>query len=133
MTNAIPIGDASTTPRSLRIAERVLLVLLALGALGHTIGTFALLELGTPLFVWSLAGALAVWLLVALHGLRTARPADRSVALVAVVGSLAWAIVALLFGASIGDVADPRALMHAVSALGLAGLGGLQLARRGPA
>ena len=133
MTNEIPIGHASSAGRGLRIPDRVLLGALGLSAVGHTIGTFALLEMGTPLFVWSLAGALAVWLLVAFHALRAARPSDRAVAWIAVVGSVGWALVALLFGASIGDVADPRALMHAVSALGLAGLGGLQLARRDPA
>ena len=118
----------------MKLLDRLLTFVLALGALGHTIGTFVLVEIGSPLFVWSLSGALAVWMLVALHALRSRRPEDRAVAGIATLGSVAWAVVALLFGASIGNVADPRALVHAVAALGLAVLGAIGLfARATPA
>lgn len=51
--------------------------MLAFGALGHTYGTFTLLEIGSSIFVWSLAGVLAASLVVCLNALRILRPAER--------------------------------------------------------
>ena len=97
----------------LRKVDIVFGVLFLLGALGHTIGTFVLLPSMSGLWVWSLGAAIAAWVLGSLNLLRASRPSDKSVALIAVIGTAAWVFIALAFGRSIGNVADPRALFHA--------------------
>jgi hypothetical protein len=93
--------------------------LLGFGTLGHLAGTMTLMEIGSPVFVWSLSGVLACGLLTAVNALRVTRGAqDRALAKVALVGNLGWFGVALLFGRSIGNMSDPRALLHAAAALG---------------
>ena len=87
---------------------------------GHLFGTLTLIEHGTTLFVWSLAGVLAAALLVALNVMRIGRPNDRTLAWVCLVGCLCWVVIALMFGSSVGNVMDPRAQYHAFAALGLA-------------
>jgi hypothetical protein len=94
-------------------------VLMAGAAAGHFFGTLTLVEHGTTLFVWSLAGVLAATLLVALNVMRIGRPNDRSLAWVCLVGCLCWVAIALMFGSSVGNVFDPRAIYHALAALGL--------------
>ena len=94
-------------------------VLLALGGLGHLFGTFAGYELGTEVFAWSLSASGFVFTLVFLNVMRIRRPGVRVLALGAAVPTLVWAGIALMFGGSIGAVADPRILMHVVAALGL--------------
>jgi hypothetical protein len=93
--------------------------LLAFGVLGHTYGSFTLLEIGSGIFVWSLAGVLAASLVVCLNALRILRPGDLRVAWMALVGSLGWLLVAILFGRSLGNALDPRSMYHALAALGL--------------
>lgn len=94
--------------------ELVLCVLLALGGLGHLFGTLAGYEPGSEVFVWSLSATCFVFLLVFLHVVRIYRPQDRTVRMAAIVASGAWIGLALAFGAAVGDIADPRALMHVV-------------------
>ena len=96
-----------------------LCALLALGGLGHLIGTFAGYAPGTEVFAWSLSGSAFAFTLVFLNVLRIRRPGDRVLALGAAVSTLVWAVIALLFGQAIGAVADPRVLMHVAAALGL--------------
>ena len=98
-------------------------------AAGHFFGTLSLIERGTTLFVWSLAGVLAAALLVALNVMRIGRPDDRTLAWVCLVGCLCWVVIALMFGSSVGNVMDPRALYHAFAAFGLAVLSGRGLQR----
>src|SRR4051812_3912103 len=100
--------------------DRTFCGLLALGTLGHLIGTFTRTEVGSGLFVWSLSGVLAAALLVAINLLRNARPKDKVLAQVALAGNLCWLGIVILFGQSLGNVLDPRVLFHAVAALGLA-------------
>ena len=97
-------------------------LLLALAASGHLFGTLTLYEHGTSLFVWSLAGVLCAALLVALNVLRIGRPNDRSLIWVCLVGCLCWVMIAVMFGQSVGNVLDPRVLLHALAAAGLAAL-----------
>lgn len=94
-------------------------VLLALAALGHTVGTFTMLEIGSGIFVWSLSGVLACLLVVAFNVLSIQRPGDRPVRMLAGASALGWIVIVVLFGLSIGNVADPRVLMHLVAAAGL--------------
>ncbi len=94
--------------------------LMAAATAGHFFGTLTLIEHGTSLFVWSLAGVLAAALLVALNVMRIGRPNDRTLAWVCLVGCFCWVAIAVMFGQSVGNVMDPRALFHGFAALGLA-------------
>jgi hypothetical protein len=68
----------------------------------------------------ALCGSLAALLVAALNLLRTGRPADRALAWVSCVGSLAWMSAALAFGVVVGNILDPRAMIHAINAAVLA-------------
>lgn len=72
--------------------------------------------------LWAWSGSLAALLLAALNLLRVGRPADRPLAWVCLAGSLAWIAVAMGFGAVIGNVFDPRAVIHATNAAVLAAM-----------
>jgi membrane protein DedA with SNARE-associated domain len=65
---------------------------------------------------------LAAALVAVLNLVRAGRPEDRTLAWITFCGSLCWVAVAIAFGASIGNVIDPRAVWHALSAFVLAGL-----------
>lgn len=103
----------------MRKVELTLCGLLALGGGGHLLGTITGYQPGTEVFVWSLTATCFVFLLVFLHALRIYRPKDRPVKVAASVASVAWIALALAFGAAVGNLADPRALMHAVVTAGL--------------
>lgn len=100
--------------------DRAFCGLLAFAAVGHLYGTFALTDFGSGLFVWSLSGVLAAMLLAALNFLRSTRTTDRALASITFVGSIAWIGIAVLFGLSIQNVADPRVLVHILAAAGTA-------------
>lgn len=100
--------------------DRVFGWLLVVGASLHAFGSVTGYGSQPELLVWSLSGTLAALLLAVLNLMRAGRPSDRSLALVCLTGSIAWVAVALGFGAAIGDVLDPRALIHAVNAAVLA-------------
>ena len=72
------------------------------------------------MLVWALSGSLAALLVAALNLMRVNRPGDGSLAWVAAAGSIAWALVAIGFGASVGNVFDPRALYHTIAGAALA-------------
>lgn len=97
----------------MRRLELVLAGLLALGAVGHLIGTFTGYPWGSEVFVWSLTAVCYVFLIVFLQVLRINRPDDRPVMIAATSATAAWAVLALGFGAAIGNILDFRALMHA--------------------
>lgn len=103
--------------------DRIFCGLLAIGTIGHLMGTFVFSSFGSELFVWSLSGVLAAALLVALNVLRNIRPEDKTLAWIALVGSVCWIGIAFLFGRSIGNIFDPRVLFHAAAAAGLSFFG----------
>jgi hypothetical protein len=49
--------------------------------------------------------------------IRAGRPEDHTLAWVCLAGCGVWAVVALAFGAYIGNLADPRADLHALAAV----------------
>jgi hypothetical protein len=102
-----------------KTVDRFFCGLLAFGAAGHLLGTFLFAKLGSDLFAWSLSGVLAAALVVAVNLVRSARSGDRTVAWIALMGSLGWIVVVALFGTSIGNLLDPRVVLHAVAAAGL--------------
>jgi uncharacterized membrane protein YjjB (DUF3815 family) len=69
---------------------------------------------------WSLCAALLTLLVAALNLLRVTRPSDRPLAWISFAGSLAWAVAAITAGVLLGNIFDPRPLMHWISAGALA-------------
>lgn len=111
----------------LKKVDQVFGVLLILGACGHTAGTLLWLPAMSPMWIWSLAGALAVGVLGVLNLVRTARPHDRTIALITTIGTAIWAMLALAFGKSINNLLDVRALVHFVDSVVLVCFGILTL------
>ncbi len=103
----------------LKLLDWGFVALLAFGAAGHLFGTFKFYQLDSGIFVWSLAGVLAAALVVELNILRRMRKRDTTIAVVALIASLCWLAISLLFGRSNGNYVDPRVLIHAVAAAGL--------------
>lgn len=98
----------------LRIVDRIFGVLLALAAGGHTVGTILWAQPMSGIFIWSLGSSLAAFLLAALNIIRAGRPNDKTLAVIAALGTGCWALVAFAFGLSIHNVLDPRPLGHVV-------------------
>ena len=104
------------------ILDRIFGWLLVVGGLLHAVGSWHTFRSAPPQLLWALSGSLAALLVAALNLLRAGRPADRPLAWVSLAASAAWVAVAVGFGAVIGNLADPRAVIHAVNAAVLAGL-----------
>ena len=104
---------------------------LVVGGLLHAGGSLAGYRNSPETLLWALSGSLAALLLAALNLLRVARSDDRGLAWICLGGSLAWVAVALGFGTVIGNVLDPRALIHAINALVLAAMSVRTLIGRG--
>jgi hypothetical protein len=103
-----------------KIIDRLFAALLLVGGVLHAFGSIYGYRLGSEVLVWALSGSLAAILLAVLNLVRAGRPEDRTLAWITFCGCLCWAAVAIAFGAAIGNVADPRVLWHAISALALA-------------
>jgi len=99
--------------------DRFFAGLLLFGATGHTAGTLAFYTWPSEIFVWSLGASLAAFLLGAINLLRTNRLNDLALAWTCAIGALAWLAIAVAFGVVIGEIADPRVLIHAIAAVGL--------------
>lgn len=93
----------------MRILEWTLIGLLALGAVGHLVGTFTGYVVGSEVFVWSLTGVAFVFLIVFLQALRVTRPHDHAVKIGATVATGVWLVLALTFGHAVGNIWDFRA------------------------
>jgi hypothetical protein len=104
----------------MKTVDRAFGWLLVVGGLLHSVGSTMSLAKRPEALVWALSGALAAFLVAALNLMRVNRPEDRTLAWVSAAGSMAWLSVAIGFGSSIGNLLDPRALVHAVNAAVLA-------------
>jgi len=104
------------------ILDRIFGWLLIVGGLLHAGGSWRVFHNDPSQLLWALSGSLAALLVAALNLLRVGRPTDRPLAWVSFVASLAWLAVAAGFGAVIGHLTDPRAVVHGVNAAVLAGL-----------
>jgi hypothetical protein len=100
--------------------DRIFGWLLVVGGLLHAGGSWHAFHNDPPQLLWALSGSLAALLVAALNLLRVGRPTDRPLARVSFVASVAWVAIAVGFGAVIGNLADPRAVIHAVNAAVLA-------------
>jgi hypothetical protein len=90
-------------------------LLLVFGAM-HSIGSVAAYAFLTPELVWAISASGLSMLVAVLNFIRAGRPEDRTLAWVCFSGCIVWAILALWFGVSIGNLADPRADLHALAA-----------------
>ena len=104
------------------IFDRLLSVLLVLGAIGHTLGVLKFYRgQPHPLF-WALCATLLILLLAAVNLLRADRPGDHGLAWVAAGASAAYVGVSIAFGVLVGNPWDVRALSFAAVALCLTAL-----------
>ncbi len=103
----------------LKIVDRILCVLLILGAAGHTYGSITGYGRQPMMLLWALSASLYIGLLGAVHLLRTFRPGDRSLAMIGAVGALCQLISAVIFGQLIGAPSDPRVIGFVVICTGL--------------
>jgi hypothetical protein len=104
----------------MKTLDRVFAWILVLGGVLHGVGSYLGYRHEPMTMFWALSATQLTLLIAAVNLLRLERPGDRPLAWIAFAGSLAWAVGACVFGALIGNVFDPRALVHGVSALGLA-------------
>jgi hypothetical protein len=101
----------------LKVIDRIFGWLLVIGSCGHTIGTLMWTQPMSGIFIWSLGSSLAAALLGTLNIIRAGRPGDKTLAIITAVGTACWALLAIGFGVSIGNVLDLRALIHAVTSM----------------
>ena len=94
--------------------DRIFGMLLILAGCGHTVGTILWTQPMSGIFILSLGSSLAALLLGTLNIVRAARPHDKTLAAVTLVGTACWAALAFAFGKSIGNVLDPRPLGHVI-------------------
>lgn len=107
----------------MNILDRFFSVLLLFGAAAHTLGTFVFYTWPSEIFVWSLGTSLAGLVIGAINLLRVDRPNDTPLAWTCVVSSLTWLGIVIAFGVVEGNLFDPRVVIHAVAAAGLAAMG----------
>jgi hypothetical protein len=102
----------------MNVIRYVMCALLTLGALGHLYGTFDGYPLGSELFVWSLSATAFTFAVVTFNLL--ARSGERVLLAAGMASAAAWAALALGFGSAVGNIFDPRAIMHAAPSIVLA-------------
>jgi hypothetical protein len=113
----------------LKVVDRIFGCLLALAACGHTVGTILWTQSMSGIFIWSLGSSLAAGLLATLNIVRAGRPDDKTLAVITLVGTGCWALVAFGFGVSIHNYLDPRPLGHVVISIILVFFSGITLWR----
>jgi hypothetical protein len=104
----------------MRALDRVFGCLLALGGVGHGVGSYHAYKDQPMTLLWSLSASLAVWMIAAVNLLRSGRNGDRALAWICFGGSVAWLGFALWFGVLIGNILDARALINAILTAALA-------------
>jgi len=104
----------------MKIVDRVLSWVLILGGLMHAVGSAIGYRHEPMTLLWAISATEFVLMVGALNLLRAGRPDDKPVAWIAFAGSVAWAAGAVVFGRLIGNLLDPRALIHGLASAGLA-------------
>ncbi len=120
---------------TIRTLDRAFGWLLALGGLGHGLGSFHAYRTQPMSLLWALSASLAVFLLAAVNVLRASRRHDRSLSWISFAGCLAWIGFVLWFGALIGNMLDFRPLANGIVTGALAAFSlrsALQPASRNP-
>jgi len=104
----------------MKIVDRVCAWILVLGGQLHGVGSYLGYKHEPMTMFWALNGTELALLVAAVNLLRVERPGDRSLALIALVSSLAWAIGAGVFAVLLGNLLDPRPIVQGLTALALA-------------
>lgn len=99
--------------------DRILAILLILGGVGHSFGSFIAFKNNELELLWALCASLFVFLLGALNLLRTRRPGDSTLAWICFVGCLCWLAGSMRFASLMGRYLEPHALIFAILSLGL--------------
>ncbi len=103
----------------LRIFDRVMAVFLALGAVGHTLGSIKAFGDQPAQLLWALCASALIILVGAVNLLRTLRHGDRALAWLAAFGSLSWLVASMAFGVVINNLVDLRVVIFALLSGGL--------------
>ena len=103
----------------MRNLDRLLSVLLILGAIGHTFGVTEFYRGQPDALFWSLCAGLLILLVAAINLLRSWRPGDRAIAWMSTAASASYLVVTFGFARLIGDFADPRVIGFGLISMGL--------------
>ncbi len=103
----------------LRIVDKAMAALLALGAVGHTWGSIKAFGDQPVHLLWALCASVLIILVGAVNFLRTSRRGDRTLAWLAAFGSLSWLIASLAFGVVIHNLIDFRVVIFVLLSGGL--------------
>ncbi len=96
--------------------------LLILFSAGHGfLGTLAADGWNSSASVWSFSGSVAAWLVAAINILRTGRPHDKGVAVIALAGSLSWIGLMAWLAVVAHMISDVRIWLFVGTAAGLVG------------
>ena len=101
--------------------DRGLALLLMLGAIGHSAGSFKAYGQQPDTLLWSLNSGVLIVLIAWLNLWRSGRPGDGALAWTCLVATAAYLCSVFAFGRVIGNMADPRVIGFAVVCLGLIG------------
>jgi hypothetical protein len=104
----------------MKTLDRVFGWLMALGGVGHGLGSYRAYSHQPMSLLWALSASFAVFLLAAVNLARAGRKGDRTLAWISFGGCVVWIGFVLWFGLLIGNVFDFRPLVNAVIALVLA-------------
>jgi hypothetical protein len=97
-----------------KLVDRAFGVLLILAAIAHTLGSLGAYAFLSTELVWAFSASALAILVASINLLRVDRPQDRALAWICFAGCIAWIMLALAFNVSVGSIADPRGLTHAV-------------------
>ena len=103
----------------MRKLDRMLSVLLILGAIGHTFGVTQFYRDQPDSLFWSLCAGLLILLVATINLLRTWRPGDRAIAWISAASCASYIVVTIGFGRLIGNLADPRVIGFGLISVGL--------------
>ena len=98
----------------MKTTDRVFGWLLALGGVGHGLGSYRAYSHEPMNLLWAWCGSLAVFLLAAMNLLRAGRIADRSLAWICFAGCVAWIAFVVWFGLLIGNFLDFRPVVNII-------------------
>lgn len=105
----------------LRVTDYAFSAALILFAAAHGfIGSPATYGWSSPQAVWSFSGTIAAWMIAAVNILRAGRPGDRSLAVVALAGAVAWIGLIVWLASLSGAFSDIRMVLHIGAGTGLA-------------
>lgn len=106
----------------MKTTDRVFGWLLVVSTAMHCVGCLiGFLHTNPDMLLWTEGAGIGGFLLAAVNLLRVNRPDDRALAWVCAAGCIAWAVMAIAFGVRIGNIFDPRPLVHTLTTLVLFG------------